>query len=954
MVWPTDGIPLPIRTEFYIDGAWTSAYSSRVRADGKVTIVRGQSDQQSSLGPQTSDFTLNSRDGLFSNRNPLSPLYGKFGRNTRVRHSVLTDSGTYDAHFLKLWQTGGTYFSTADKAVLDITGDIDIRVDLAPATWKPDTIQVICGKWATGQLGWLIGLMPDGTLRWVWSADGANSIASSSSNGFHLATGRYSIRVTVDVDNGSGQRVISFYWADSINGPWNSLGVNTNTGTTSIWSNSAPLEVGGVNGGTGFFNNELGFVGKIYAMEVYQGILGTLRADFDATVRSPGDTTWSDGLGTPNTWTQVGTNGRITSDRVRFTGEISSIPQKWDVTGRDVYLPIRASGALRRLIQGGQPIRSAIYRNLIQYSNINGYWPMEADSGATVPDSAVPGNTSNVPDASFSGSVPAGLAGSAGAATLNSADSRIYLYSPGRASTGSASFIVYFKLAALPASDKVLMEISGNGGVSRITLGVSNIGFAFTAYSFSGSVLATDSTLFGAGASPLNQWIGMNIVLTTSGANVRWEIQWHAVGTDIFYTPTPGGTTFGPTTVGRLGAVRLDARADAAFTSAQFAHVLLTRDAATLYNTAFRDSSAGYVGETAGARILRLAGEEAMSIDMYGNPADTIPMGPQRPDTVLNLWQECAVADGGLIAEARDVVGLQYVPRHTMGDIGATFLNYANSDLAATPEPVDDDRYLLNDVTASRPGGSSARATLDSGPLSTQDPPNGVGRYEGPVSKNVSNDDALQSQAEWEVFWRTWDEPRIPDVTVGLHRSTYAGNVVRTGAVLSLGVGTPITLQNLPSFIQTDEQRLISFGYTETLEQYAWTLRYNTVPYGPYRSWRIDSLSHLVDEPRMAASEDNPTVLNAALTTTATSIVINTPTGYPRWANSTAHASEFPFDAWLGGERITITACTVGAVAGGNWQQTLTATRSVNGIVKSHLAGAEIDVWSFAYLSLGA
>jgi len=946
----------PIRTEFFIDGAWTSAYSDRVRADGRITIQRGQQDQQSSLSPQTSNFTLNSRDGLFSNRNPNSALYGKFGRNTQVRHSVLNAAGNYDAFFLKTYQLtgGGTWFTTADKAVLDITGDIDVRFEISPDTWRPSIPQVIGGKWNGSQRSWFVTLLPTGLLRWYWSNDGTALNSATSATGFGAATGRYALRITLDVDNGAGGRTTSFYWSTSLAGSWTLLGTNTGAGVTTIFNSTAALEVGGSNGnGSSPFANEIGFVGKVHGAEVYEGIAGTLRADFDPTVRTPGDTTWSDGLGTPNTWTLTGTNGRVTSDRIRFTGELGSIPQRWDGTGRDVYLPVTASGALRRMLQGGQPIHSAIYRNLIQYSDINGYWPMEAESDATVPDSAIAGNTSNVPDASFSGTVPDGLAGSAGRAKLNASDSRIYLASPGRASTGSASFIVYFRLESLPASDKVLMEVSGNSTVSRISIAVGAGVFTFNAYDYTGALLDNESTLFGAGVDPSLGWVGMSISLTTSGANVNWEITWHAVGTDIFYTPTPGGATFAGT-VGRLGGVRLDARQDAAFVGAEFAHVLLTRGDHTVFTDEFRDSSDGFTGELAAVRMIRLAAEEGLSLDTYGNPDVTEAMGPQRPGKVLDLLQECAAVDGGVLAEARDIVGLQYVSRGALGDFNPWTLDYSLFTLAATPEPIDDDRYLLNDVTASRPGGSSARYVVEDGPLSIQDPPNGVGLYEGTVSKNVADDEDLQGQAEWETFWRTWDEARVPNIVVGLHRNPFASDPLLVNPALAAGVGSPISISNLPDFLPPNTMDLLSFGYTEVIEQFLWTLTFNTAPYGPYRTKRVDSQSGTQDIPRMAANPEFPTVLVAAENTTDTSIVIDTPTGQPKWANTTDHAAEFPFDVNLGGERITVTACTVGAVSGANWRQTLTVTRSVNGIVKSHLIGAEIDIWDLAYLQLGA
>lgn len=955
MAWPNDAAPLPIKTEFLIDGVWTD-YSDRVRADGRVTITRGQGDQQSTLAPQTSDFTLNSRDGLFSNRNPNSPLYRKFGRNTQVRQSVRNAAGNLDAYFLKTYQLtgGGTWFSTADKAVLDIVGDIDVRFEITPASWRPSAPQCIGGKWTGAQRSWVVSLMPDGMIRWIWSNDGTALRLATSTLGFGSAQGRYALRVTLDVDNGAAGRTVTFYWATSLAGPWNLLSSATSATVTSVFSSSANLEVGGANGnGSSPFSNEIGFVGKVHGAEVYDGIAGTLRADFDPTTQAIGATTWSDGLGTPNTWTQNGTEGRVTSDRIRFVGEMSSLPQKWDLTGRDVYLPVRASGALRRLLQGGEVIHSAIYRNLIQSASVNGYWPMEAASGATKVDSTIKNNTSSEAGVSFTGGIPSGLAGSAGSMRLDSSTSRAYLTSPGRTSTGSASFIVYFKLTGLPASDKVLMSLAGNNTASRIDIKVGAGVYTFDVYNSAGTLLDTQSTLFGAGASPVNTWIGMNIVLTTSGANVNWEQLWHAVGSDDFYTPVPGGTTFAGS-VGRLGSARLDARDDAAFVGAEFAHAQMTRAATYISTADFRDSSEGFTGEVAGRRLLRLAEEEGLEFDVFGNPDETEQVGAQAPARVIDLFQDAASVDGGVLSEARDIVAMQYVTRRQMGDTQQTTLDYDNSDLAATPEPIDDDRYLLNDITASRPSGSNARAVLEDGALSTLDPPDGVGRYEGTISKNAASDDQLQSLADFELHVRTWDEARVPNVVVGLHRSVFAADSFRTNAVLDLGIGSPLKITDLPAHMPPDDMQLISFGYTEVLEQKAWTITYNTAPYGPYRTYRVDSQSSSGDESRMSASTSSPTTLTSDITSATPSFAVLTPIAVPRWANSTAHAAEFPFDFVIGGERMTATAITVGFLSGANWSQTITATRSVNGIVKAHSAGSEVDIWDIAYLQLGA
>ena len=63
-------------------------------------------------------------------------------------------------------------------------------------------------------------------------------------------------------------------------------------------------------------------------------------------------------------------------------------------------------------------------------------------------------------------------------------------------------------------------------------------------------------------------------------------------------------------------------------------------------------------------------------------------------------------------------------------------LSYASNDLS-TFVPVEDDQNLVNDVTVSRPGGSSYRYSVTTGNLSIQEPPAGVGRYDTSTELSV-------------------------------------------------------------------------------------------------------------------------------------------------------------------------------------------------------------------------
>lgn len=927
------------KTEFLIDGVWTD-YTSRIRGEAGISITnRGAQDQSSAnnISAAQCDFTINNRDGLFSNRNPSSALYGKFPINTKVRHSVPASD-----NYVRLgWPSRDGTLATADKASLDITGDIDIRVELTPDTWRPSGGYALAGKGGAGTLAWAFYVTSSGSLVLVWTTDGVTSFGMGTTAVISADAGRLAVRATLDVNVAGVNRTAAFYTSDSLTGIWTLLGSTTTAGITSIFANGADLEVGAIDTGGSIFAGQTGTFGKIHGFELYNGISGTLVARMDPKTQTLGSTSWSDGLTSPNTWTLSG-NARVTSDRVRFVGAMRRLPTRWDATGRDVFLPVSAQGPIDALTRNNT-IRSAIYRRFIQYPGSYAYWPMEAANGATSPDFTGTANySSSLNDISFSGSTPAGLAGSSGAMTLNSSASFAYMgmASP-PASTGTANFVFYFKLAALPASSAKLITLGSNGTAIGWTIEVSNVGFTFSAYDNTGSVIATGSTTFGTGASPLNQWIGMQLLLTTEGANVRWQTLWHAVGTTIFYSTTPGGVTYAGST-GRFQSVRFSATESANFAQAQIAHAMIGNDTWLLNTSEFAGASKGYDGEAAGTRIQRLAAEEALSVDFYGDPADTYLMGPQTPDKVINLFQSAAAVDGGLLAEARDDYRLTYTTRVWLGLVASITVPYDSSLLSQTPEVIDDDRYVVNDASISRPDGSTRRSVVTEGPNSTAAPPDGVGPYPTTSTVAAYNDDQLQMVAARTTFIGTWDEPRIPQLTIEMQRSEITTSHARE--ILALDIDRPITISDWPSFMPPNDITMLVIGYTELIGHQLWTLSFNTTPRGPYVYVRLNS----PEETFRLDTEDS--TLDAGINSSVTSLVIRTAQSpFPlKWVDSVNYASEFPVFITIAGEEMVLTACTVGAASGGSWLQTATVTRS--GTPKAHLAGEAIHLSDPVYL----
>ena len=68
------------------DGTWFNASPYRLDRD-PVSITRGKSPSDKTAGAAQANFTLKNPAGLFSLRNPSSPLYGVLKRNTPVRIS---------------------------------------------------------------------------------------------------------------------------------------------------------------------------------------------------------------------------------------------------------------------------------------------------------------------------------------------------------------------------------------------------------------------------------------------------------------------------------------------------------------------------------------------------------------------------------------------------------------------------------------------------------------------------------------------------------------------------------------------------------------------------------------------------------------------------------------------------------------------------------------------------
>jgi len=154
-------------------------------------------------------------------------------------------------------------------------------------------------------------------------------------------------------------------------------------------------------------------------------------------------------------------------------------------------------------------------------------------------------------------------------------------------------------------------------------------------------------------------------------------------------------------------------------------------------------------------------------------------------------------------------------------------LDYAKGQTFDPLEPTDDDQNLLNDFTAQRTDGSEIRYEKTDGPLSVQDPPQGVGRYSGSGEFNVQSNDDLPSIAGWQVHKGTVDEARIPNLHINLTNPRM--EELRT-SVAGVEPGDKITIANPPAWLPPEPIEVIAEGYEEELSTHEWHIEYNASP----------------------------------------------------------------------------------------------------------------------------
>lgn len=870
-----DDADLGTMVEINPGGTWTDITPDTLLAQ-TITITRGKADEEATHGdPSTVAVKIKNPNGDYSPKNPIGKYFGKLVRNTQLRASIAAGSP-----WLGLPPSGtDVRASTPTTSALNVTGDMDIRFDVQPDDWFASSgVVELGGKWGTaGQQSWQVYLYT-GVIRLQWTADGTSLTVAEAYLGDIALQPRMVLRVTMDVNNGSSGHTVVFYCGPSMTGPWTQVDVaQIVAGTAATFSSTAPVEFGDISS-TGVVHAPA----RLFAAQIRSGINGTIVANPLFSAQAVGALAFADSAGVP--WTVNRASG-LTNRLVRGIGEVPSWPPRWGQSGRQVTAALEAAGIMRRLGQGATALDSTLRRRIPSDPDLIAYWPMEEGQGATQAYSPLAG-VRPMQTLGVTFGQDDSLPGSAPLPTIGALSSLRAVVPP--APTGQWRVELVYKTGDAPAGDAnaQLIVVNTSAGSWRIGVGATTLHVDVTAPDGSSlySSIWDPAGIFGT-------WNRLVIDAQQSGSNVALSVTWITIGqASLGFSDTYAGTVGQVTTLTASHGSALQGMAQG--------HVAVF---STRNTGIFDNADTGFNAEQAASRVVRVTGEEGVPLRTPYGLTGTEAMGPQARDTLLNVAQAAADADeGAVLYEPQDAVALAWRPRASLYNQPVKLtLDYAGSQVGVPLEPEDDDQESRNDITVTRSGGSSARATLDTGPMSTADPTQGgIGRYTDTVTESLAADDQPPLHAGWRLHIGTYDGMRYPAVTIALHRCPELIDAAR-----ELDVGDRIQILNPPPWLPPGLVDLIVLGVTETLGVWTWTMTFNCAPAGP---WTVGVL----DDAVVGRLDTDGSQLLAAATATATVLRVQTTAG-PRWVTDPA---QFPFDLLVGGEVVTAAGCGPDAV----------------------------------------
>jgi hypothetical protein len=583
---------------------------------------------------------------------------------------------------------------------------------------------------------------------------------------------------------------------------------------------------------------------------------------------------------------------------VRFVGEASAWKPRRTLdfdqgAGRgNAWTEVEASGILRRMGRGNDPLRSAQYR-AISGASPTAYWPLEDGKLTSAPRESGGGAPATNQGAVAMRAVE-GPAGSSNLPDLSSALARQISAPVTMANTGE--WAVDFDWRAKVATDGTdflghtpvgWLASAGTYGRFNLIAGSQSGGGVLELYAY--PISAPSSPDSAVGVVDLGgtfgvydgAWRHVRITAAQNGGNIDFEL--HLDGASVASGSLAG--TLGPPVLISAPGEYTDGVGGASDGLASAGHLTVwdtSTPALTMADA--MDAFNGHAGEQAHERGDRLCTELGVTfVCPAGSPTERL--GAQTPITFADLMAEAETTDGGLLYETRDALGLTYRTRSSLYNQPAVLaLDATGGQLAPGLEPNLDDKATRNDISVKRRDGATVRREQLTGPMSVLAPPDGVGRTAATVNVNTQTDDDLGQHAGWHLHLGTCDETRWPRLTVDLDA---APQLVTAAAAVD--VGDIITVDHLNPGTVT----LMALGYVEVIGTRRRKITYNCAPEAPWEVWQLDTAGSTLTKAAAAA---------------ATSLTMDTAAG-PEWSTV-----DEPYNVQVDGEAMTVTAMAVDTI----------------------------------------
>lgn len=305
-----------IQRQTAVESAWVDVRGAQSITDGGTTMVDDY------------EYTPN----VVNTYRITGPLfYDSFMRSSGPGGLVLTGAA-------------GGYASTADKAALDITGDIDLRGVVNFPNYATGAVQTIGAKWdaTADQRSYGLRILNTGAIQLLASVNGTGTISPNSTVTLGSVGVEGGQTVAVRATRVAATGATTFYYSVgvTVNPPvWTQLGTTVAATSGNLFAGTAVLEIGSITNGT-----TSRAVGTVLSFQVRNGINGTAVANPSFVSQPTGTLSFADTTG--NTWNVNGDASILGNDTVWGSADTGQTYTAFDINPDAILYVDNGVGAI--------------------------------------------------------------------------------------------------------------------------------------------------------------------------------------------------------------------------------------------------------------------------------------------------------------------------------------------------------------------------------------------------------------------------------------------------------------------------------------------------------------------------------------------------------------------------------------------------------------------------------